>query len=662
MRAPSLNEETVKNRYLLPYLQSLGLQPEDLHFERSFRLRLGRQEGEPPVQGGRLDLLVRRGEENLLVAEVKAEGLPITDRDCEQALSYARLLKQMAPLALVTNGTTHRLLDVVEGREIQGDEVVPSKHLQVVSPPNLLSLREEALRLFLGLSSENLRVFCRAQMAASMAPLRGSATDRNKKYIPQLLVRRNELHDQVASFISSQSPLFVLIADAGLGKTCALCGTAEELLTNGAPVLFYRGSTLPVSPILQIIAEDFAWTFAEEQSPRNLVRRLTSILEGKSLLVFLDAIDEWQNPRRSLDLLTTARRLSDSNIKLILSCKASVWAQFSTSRGEPTEITKVIFRGSPYRLPPLNDAEFREARERYRPFYRVRSVFEETALRAARRSPFLFRILFEVAEQSRAEFLTLSSLQFFEQYYHQTARRLEDHRIADLLVRQVARILFERNSERVSLYDLTQAIGLEETRAVLEELVEYQILEITADDGEEYLSFYFSLLRDYLVCFKTQRWQDLSENELLGTLQDLSDSTMHAELVAFFYRYAEEGKKRVIDLRLYERAKAYTDFYDQVLRQDFPSLRSRFSPYTDGSIGFVGEFLVGAREIGLYGFRDLKAGDEAVLLLPYTRHESGSNLAYFYGATDLHWYSSFRNGEIREAILKDDPSPGRGPR
>jgi len=45
----SLNEETVKNRIIVPYLNRLGIPVQDLEFETSFSLRLGRHVVSPQI-------------------------------------------------------------------------------------------------------------------------------------------------------------------------------------------------------------------------------------------------------------------------------------------------------------------------------------------------------------------------------------------------------------------------------------------------------------------------------------------------------------------------------------------------------------------------------------------------------------------------------------
>src|SRR5947208_1137696 len=112
-----MNEEEVKVKIVLPFLQRLGLSPSELQLETSFQLRVGRhvldistgQQTKKATIGARLDILVKRNNENLLVVEVKEAGQELDDNDRDQAVSYARLVHPIAPFALLTNGTDWRL-------------------------------------------------------------------------------------------------------------------------------------------------------------------------------------------------------------------------------------------------------------------------------------------------------------------------------------------------------------------------------------------------------------------------------------------------------------------------------------------------------------------------------------------------------------------------
>jgi hypothetical protein len=658
-KLPGWNEDTVKSRLVLPYLQRLGFAPSELHFEEVVELRIGRRRQRLARASGRLDIRVARGGANLFLVEAKAEGLELTDDDRDQAISYARLLEPMAPVVLLTNGSQHRLIASVSRRDLTDDETrVGSSAFSLTLPADLKAAQDEALEFFLGYSRENLLTFCRQQAAESMATLKGSDRDRKKKYIPDVFVQRKGLTGQVADFLAGPKSLFPLVGDAGTGKTCCLCGLAENLLDRGHPLLFYRGFHLP-GEILGAIADDFNWSFPEEQSAPQLVRRLAPILRDRPLIIVIDAVDEWEIPRRVQDLLASARRLSGRPIKLILSCKSSVWNDFRFRGGTPTGLDEYSFSPRPDEpyvvLAPLNEMEFLDLVERYGAFYGVTGVFEDAAWREAHTNLFLLRILFEVAGRQHAQHLTFSSLEFFESYYDQSLATLDsDRRGADLLLQETARLLYQTGQDRLDVSELRRAANFADFDRLLSLLLNHRLLESFPSTRGEGVTFYFSLLRDYLVAFRVHHWQDRGEEQLAGELAAGGEADVQREAVAFFYRHAVERQRRLLDGPCFVNAVAFTRLYDEVLGTDFHRLRPRFPPFTAGDLGFVGELDLRERRVFFYGFRPRDASQEEVLFLPIAQMQFPrlSNLAELHGAVGLHHATDFRAPNIPQEVMQ----------
>ncbi|HVR09139.1 MAG TPA: hypothetical protein VMW75_13905, partial [Thermoanaerobaculia bacterium] len=660
-KLPRWNEEAVKNRLILPYLQRLGFVPSELHFEQVVELRIGRRMQRLARSSGRLDIRVARGTRNLFLVETKAEGLVLTDDDRDQAISYARLLEPMAPVVLLTNGSQHRLIDSISRRDLEEDAVkAGSSAFSLALPADLKAAQDEALGFFLGYSRENLLTFCRQQAVEAMRTLKGSDQDRKKKYIPEVFVQREGLMRQVADFLAGPKSLFALVGEAGTGKTCCLCGLTEYLRDRGHAVLFYRGFHLPAD-LLGAIADDFNWNFAEEQSGPQLLRRLEPILGDQPLIIVTDALDEWESPRRVQDLLTAVRRFSGRPIKLIVSCKSSVWGDFRFHSGTPTGLDEHSFAPRPDEpyvvLAPPNEIEFLDLVVRYAAFYGVTGGFEDAAWREAHTNLFLLRILFEVAGRQHAEHLTFSSLEFFESYYDQALAALDsDRRGADQLLQDAARMLYQTGQERLNVSDLRRAVSLADFDRLLSRLEHQRLLELSQNSGGEEVAFYFSLLRDYLVAIRVHRWQERADEELLEALAAGGDAGVHMAAVAFFYRHAIEPQRRLLDAPCFANAVIFTHLYDQVLRTDFPRLRSRFPPFTAGELGFVGELDLRERRVYFYGFRPRSTSQEEVLFLPvaHMRFPDRSNLAELHGAVGLHHATDFRAPDIPAEVMQQE--------
>lgn len=113
------NEEDLKQKVILPYINSLGFTLNELEFEKNLLTRLGRNVycindcKKKENAKGRLDILCKRGDKNLFIIEVKRDNVKITQDDIDQGKSYARLLDQIAPFVLITNGKDTRAVDAM---------------------------------------------------------------------------------------------------------------------------------------------------------------------------------------------------------------------------------------------------------------------------------------------------------------------------------------------------------------------------------------------------------------------------------------------------------------------------------------------------------------------------------------------------------------------
>ena len=106
------------------FFSDLGFTEQELSLEDHFHIRLGhtafRIDGKDHKGRliGRSDILISRHGKNLAIVETKGPDHKLTIQDAEQAVSYARLLRQIAPYAIVTNGIQTKVYDVIQFVEI----------------------------------------------------------------------------------------------------------------------------------------------------------------------------------------------------------------------------------------------------------------------------------------------------------------------------------------------------------------------------------------------------------------------------------------------------------------------------------------------------------------------------------------------------------------
>jgi hypothetical protein len=654
-----MNEEEVKLKYVVPWLRESGVNLQDLQFEQSFSVKIGRQRisvGNPSAKGragARLDILVRREDTNLFVVETKADSQPLTDGDRDQAVSYARLVHPVAPYAVVTNGDVYRLYDAITKEEI-APASIPIRGFQASLPDAAII---EAQKCFLGLNRSNLQVFCQQQVAGELRPVAGRLSQ-GRKYVRELHVARESVGKEVSALYTSSEPALLLVGESGSGKTCELCFIAEALATNGKPVLFFNGFSM-VGDITEAIANEFAWTFNGSDSPIQTLKRIESFVGTDFLTVIVDAIDEWMLDSRVSRLGNLLRACEDRRIKLILSCKESGSDAFLSDRANPTLVGLLSKK---LEIPALSSKEFFTAIEKYRQEYQFFGAFEDAVLKEARENPFLLRVLFDVAKGSKFKHLTFNSAEFFRHYFERSLDKTKHKRHAEDTLVAIGRLLYERNVDSIGEHEVKNALGLRLNDALMEELFEYDLLVRTQSAmGERFIGFYFQKLRDFIIAFGALKLDRMSAADLKIAFDAATFPSTRGDVFSLYYRLASTERQQIFDSELRENARHYLDYCVALVHEHFSAMRTELNPRGDKPVGFIGEFMLSSRRIGLHGFRPLDQGDEDIHFIPVQRMLNKSNLASLAGAGKMHLNSGdngFRNGiNIRSSVVNSELLP-----
>jgi type I restriction enzyme M protein len=139
-------EEDVKIKFLLPYLKEHGYNPSQCEFEKAVDVQEGRKNKK--IFADVVVYTSSRKKAPLILCETKPPQEVLNKSVKEQAISYARLLPNIAPLALITNGSQvqvfqtlnkNRIAQLPHFNELQSDLVnfIISNEVQT-------ALREEA--------------------------------------------------------------------------------------------------------------------------------------------------------------------------------------------------------------------------------------------------------------------------------------------------------------------------------------------------------------------------------------------------------------------------------------------------------------------------------------------------------------------------------------
>ena len=168
-----------------------------------FSIRLGKRKHVT----GRSDILCKKNGKNLFVIELKNDSIKITQSDIDQGISYARLLlDDIAPFTIVSNGKQTRIFDSITRKELKGnisDQSVFLTNGYSLSTEEDLRIRYEALKNFISLSTENLKVFCESQVYDRMGSIIGGINSPYSKFVKELYVQRDELQTTFENFLNS---------------------------------------------------------------------------------------------------------------------------------------------------------------------------------------------------------------------------------------------------------------------------------------------------------------------------------------------------------------------------------------------------------------------------------------------------------------------------
>jgi len=646
-------EEDIKNKVIIPYLISLGFNINELKFEKSFYIRLGKHSVEVcsnkqiETARPRLDILVTKDGNNLFIIEVKTDSNDLTDEDKKQAISYSRLINPMAPLAVVTNGKNWKIYDTITQCEIDKDKTdIRGYNLNL---QDLGHIYDEALEHFIGYSQENVTLFCKEQVEEGMRTLKGSMENPNKKFIPELYVPSRKLYEAFEGFLQSDYLVFAIIGDSGTGKTCSTCGLAIEKCDK-YPVLFYKAQDI-ISDLIESIANDFNWEFSGQSDEISLLKRLNKMF--KNIIIFVDGIDEWTSPNKVEGLGNFVSKIKNMNFKIVLSCKSGQWQNFLKSRGSPTLLSEYIYainKGTPgFFIESLIDEEFYEIVNKYRIFYKFNGTFEREVLEECKRLPLLLRIFFEVAKKTNILHLTFSIKEFYDEYYKIILERLSDNR-AEIIIKGCAKALFERNAEFIELDILRKDLNLGVLDQLPESLFECNILTKSSSSLNSRVGFYFSKFRDYVIVYGVEKWDQKSVEDLTNIFSNLDLSDIRLDAVSLFYSLSDQEKKEIIDGNLRVNAQLYLQFYENVISEQFGNLRHRFSPYTSGLIGLLGYLDIKNRKIDACGFIPIKNQANKIIFIPSEKDIWHSNTPFVMGAPSLHWSETCEGFRFKDDI------------
>ncbi len=598
-------EEDIKAKLLLPYLKDLGIDVSEIQLEDSFSIRLGRN----IHKTGFSDILCKRHGKNLFIIELKKDSSSINQDDIDQGISYARLLRDdIAPFTIITNGKETKIFDSVSRNELSGHSISSQsafwKNDYTLSIQDDLRIRYEALRNFIALSPENLKLFCKSQIIDRMGTLIGDIDSPYSKFVKDLHIQRKDLQNEFKNFITSKNSIFGLIGSAGVGKTSAICSLALQNVEN--KFVFFYNSSLIKSP-LESISQDLNITFSSRTETDVVLKKLNELgrYANKSILLFIDAVDESTNTNIAIELSEVALLSKNlDNIKIVVSCKTNIWSSILREKNNPTHLyeelrkTHKISNESEnlpgFLLTDFTDDELHEILPVYQKAFNFKGQISNSIL-SELRNGFFLKIFSEVYSGKKVP-EKINDKDLINKYLKQSLSKTSISALSWWrILSAIGKIILnhEYNSreafddEGLDAIHLLEKLNFSLDEGIPEDLFSRNILIKSNNDDSYNVSFYYSKIRDYIICYHSYKLNQLNNTAFYKVLGDFYQNHVGISAIDFYVENASSTHRSILENYKKDMSLRYVMGYQNYIHTHFEVFKNKFDPYTSGDIGIL---------------------------------------------------------------------------
>lgn len=645
------NEEDIKLKVVYPFLKDLGITEDEIQFEYKFSFRLGTNtfkvggKENRNIATGYSDILCKQSDKNLFVIEVKDQDIDISEDDINQAISYARLVTPIAPFSIVTNGKNTLIFDTITKTNITDSNI--AENSTYWSNGLKLSIDQElrqrflAIQYFVGYSAENIAAFSRAQVDNRLLPLRGDRNSLYKKYIPELFIVEKSLINDFRLFINSDSQLFALTGESGVGKTNAMCFLVEHVIHEHI-VFFFNGTEL-TNPLFTTLKDDCNWFFSPHLEVEEIFSKLKVLTNDvRKLIIFIDAIDEIMSPNFPLELNDISKRIKKyPNIKLCVSCKSNTWPDFIKIKGNPSSIIDIIFNSEQnsthselifniqncgIKLSRFELSKIDELDILYRNIYHYKGSLSNE-IKNELRLGLTFKLFATVFANKKVP-KRLNDINLFEEYLQYLYEKLGPEKASNYLI-EIADAIFTTKDPINKLHpkgyvderSLRNKLNLNVNESLYPELFSFNVLtRIRLHDSSIAIGFYYSRLRNYLIAIKVLKLNTLDNDCFESLLDSLIHDQIGQEVLLWYYESTAFKHHEIINKHILSNALIFVNHYEYIINEFFLNIKNKFDPFSNGEIGLLinNNLNDNSTSYGFYPITDEQNGKICVVPLDIT--------------------------------------------
>lgn len=598
-----MSEEDIRGRLLLPYIKDLGIDASEISLEHSFKLRLGKTRHST----GRLDILCKRNNKNLFVIELKNDSVPITQEVIDQGISYARLLDEIAPFTIASNGIVTKIFDTVTKEELTGKIISEAsfwKNGYTISTDDDLRIRYEALKNFITFSPQNLKLFCESQVYDRMGQIYGSVDNPYSKFVKELFIQRKDLQIAFEKFLISNESIFGLVGASGVGKTNAICALALQKLEDSF-VFFYNAAIIN-SPY-ECISQDLNIAFSSRIENDVVLKKLDELgrFTNKNVLIFIDAIDESTNQNITYELSEIALIAKNlDRLKIIISCKSNIWNLILKNKNKPTHLYDELSKSHEpissldnnpgFLLTDFTEEELNNILPVYQKTFNFKGLIPNSLFHELKNGFFLK--IFSEIYGGKAVPKKINDKELIKKYLKQSLEETNIGYISGVrTLTAIGRIIINHEytswqsfkDEGLDIRHILEKLNFSLDENIPEDLFTKNILIKSNNDDSYNISFYYSKIRDYIICFHTFQLDKLTDEEFYSVLNDLYQNYIGKSALDFYVENASLSHRSILIKFKKDKALQYVNKYNLFLENNFKHFKEKFDPYTKEEIGIL---------------------------------------------------------------------------
>lgn len=335
----------------------------DIEHQQTFTIRLGHTDhvvgSKQTWAGGRADILVTSAKRPLAVIELKAPDEDVNEDAKRQALSYARLIEPMAPLAIVTNGTQTLTFRSFDGVEIKNHTFDETAVTTLFADAALLAVAsyDAAVRDLLARDDTAFATLLRSASQRTLQQMTGDVKDLTRPLCQNFVMPRSSA-DEIADSIKTGNRLTLLVGPALSGRTNVL---SQFCARDDIVPIFIDAAAAAHGPIrfMANVIGTKLFRATSEDTVRQWLRHRLQQKGANSLAIVVDGWGAATGERTRQDVAELLQLCEDNGIALVAAIDEAWFDSLSmTSSGQASAIGREMTK---IELSPLSGLEFEAA-------------------------------------------------------------------------------------------------------------------------------------------------------------------------------------------------------------------------------------------------------------------------------------------------------------